>query len=62
MKVLDSQGSGSNSGVIAGINWAVNDAVNNGRASKSVISMSLGGSKNQQTNDAVANVSTFQPL
>lgn len=54
VKVLGADGSGSNSQVLAGINWAVNDAKNNNRLSKSVISMSLGGGYSQQSNDAVA--------
>jgi subtilisin family serine protease len=31
VKVLDSEGNGANSGVIAGIQWAVNDAISKGR-------------------------------
>lgn len=54
VKVLGADGSGSNSGVLAGIDWAVNNAKQNGRVAKSVISMSLGGRFSQATNDAVA--------
>ncbi|KAM3419909.1 hypothetical protein BST61_g3229 [Cercospora zeina] len=54
VKVLGANGSGSNSGVIAGIDWAVNNARSNGRTGRSVISMSLGGGFSQATNDAVA--------
>lgn len=54
MKVLDNDGSGSNSQVMAGIQWAVTDANNNGRISRSVISMSLGGGYSAQSNRAVA--------
>lgn len=39
---------------MAGIDWAVNNARQNGRISRSVISMSLGGGFSQQSNDAVA--------
>lgn len=53
VKVLGANGSGSNSGVLAGIEWAVTDARNNGRAARSVINMSLGGDFSQITNDAV---------
>ncbi|EME79398.1 uncharacterized protein MYCFIDRAFT_35047 [Pseudocercospora fijiensis CIRAD86] len=53
VKVLGSNGSGSNSQVLAGIDWAVKDAQNKGLVGKSVISMSLGGSFSQQSNDAV---------
>ena len=48
VKVLSGSGSGSNSGVINGINWAANNA-----PVPSVISMSLGGGKSQATDDAV---------
>ncbi|KAJ3024048.1 subtilisin-like serine protease [Thoreauomyces humboldtii] len=43
VRVLDASGSGTNSGVIAGINWAAKSAKASGR--KSVANMSLGGSK-----------------
>ncbi|GGL11842.1 S8 family peptidase [Deinococcus radiotolerans] len=49
VKVLDCQGSGSNSGVIAGINWA---ATNKGTAA-AVANMSLGGGASQAVDDAV---------
>ena len=49
VKVLDCAGSGSNSGVIAGVNWAVT----NKGSSKAVANMSLGGSFSQAVNDAV---------
>ncbi|KAI5366427.1 Putative peptidase S8/S53 domain, peptidase S8, subtilisin, His-active [Septoria linicola] len=54
VKVLGSDGSGTNSGVLAGIDWAVNNARNNNRIGRSVISMSLTGGFSQATNDAVA--------
>ncbi|GGR95569.1 S8 family peptidase [Deinococcus sedimenti] len=49
VKVLDCQGSGTNSGVIAGVNWAV---TNKGSAT-AVANMSLGGGFSQAVNDAV---------
>ncbi|KAK3376406.1 peptidase S8/S53 domain-containing protein [Lasiosphaeria ovina] len=54
VKVLDKNGVGSISGVIAGINWAVKDAKNRGVAKKAVINMSLGGGTSSALNAAVA--------
>ncbi|MBZ9750855.1 S8 family peptidase [Deinococcus sp. HMF7604] len=54
VKVLNCQGSGSNSGVIAGINWAV---TNKGSAT-AVANMSLGGGASQATDDAVNNAAS----
>ncbi|GHF30953.1 subtilisin family serine protease [Deinococcus metalli] len=48
VKVLDCSGSGTNSGVIAGINWA---AAN--RSGPAVANMSLGGGASQAVDDAV---------
>ncbi|PMD38404.1 subtilisin-like protein [Hyaloscypha variabilis F] len=48
VKVLDKNGSGSNSGVISGIQW-----VGNNTKAKSVLSMSLGGSYSSAVNSAV---------
>lgn len=48
VKVLDKNGSGSNSGVISGIQWVGNNAKAN-----SVLSMSLGGSYSSAVNSAV---------
>ena len=42
VKVLDAQGSGTASGVIMGIQWAVNDARTKGRIGKATASLSLG--------------------
>jgi len=53
VKVLNAQGSGSFEGIIAGINWAVNDHKSRGTG-RSVANMSLGGGKSQALNDAVA--------
>jgi len=52
VKVLNSLGSGTTSGVVQGIQWAVNDAVASG-ANRSVISMSLGGPPSSSLNAAV---------
>ncbi|WP_434940535.1 S8 family serine peptidase [Shewanella sp. HL-SH8] len=48
VRVLNCSGSGSNSGVIAGINWVKNNA-----SGPSVANMSLGGGASQATDDAV---------
>ncbi|KAJ5383773.1 alkaline serine protease [Penicillium concentricum] len=56
VKVLGSDGSGTNSGVIAGMEWAVKDAKSRGVTGKSVMNMSLGGSVSQAMNDAATNV------
>lgn len=53
VKVLGANGSGTNSGVISGIQWAANDASSKGRSNKSVINMSLGGAKSTALNTAV---------
>ncbi|KAK2747191.1 subtilisin-like serine protease [Onygenales sp. PD_40] len=56
VKVLDCDGSGSNSGVIEGMQWAVDHATSNGDPKKSVMNMSLGGAFSQASNDAAAAV------
>ncbi|GGK25429.1 serine protease [Pilimelia terevasa] len=48
VRVLDCNGSGSNSGVVAGIDWVAKNAVK-----PAVANMSLGGGANQATDDAV---------
>lgn len=48
VKVLGANGSGSNSGVISGIQWVANNA-----PARSVLSMSLGGGYSSATNSAV---------
>ncbi|KAF2753999.1 subtilisin-like protein [Pseudovirgaria hyperparasitica] len=53
VKVLDSSGSGSYSGIIDGIDWVISDVTNKGRKNRSVISMSLGGSYSAAVNNAV---------
>jgi serine protease len=50
VRVLGCSGSGSNSGVIAGINWVKDNA-----SGPSVANMSLGGGASQATDDAVNN-------
>ncbi|KAJ3110556.1 hypothetical protein HDU96_006477 [Phlyctochytrium bullatum] len=49
VKVLDSQGSGSDSDVIAGVNWVATNA----KGKKAVANMSLGGDASQALDDAV---------
>lgn len=43
VRVLDAGGSGSTSGVVGGVSWAVKEHVKSGIDAKSIISMSLGG-------------------
>ncbi|KAF9179166.1 hypothetical protein BGZ51_007161 [Haplosporangium sp. Z 767] len=50
VKVLDANGDGTNSGVIAGMDWVAEHA----EAGKSVVNMSLGGDKSRAVDDAVA--------
>ncbi|KAF9421484.1 hypothetical protein BGZ76_003978 [Entomortierella beljakovae] len=52
VKVLDAQGSGSYSGIIAGMDWVAQ----RGRGSKSVVNMSLGGGKSQAVDQALTNL------
>lgn len=53
VKVLKADGSGSYSGIIAGIQWAVSNATAQGIAKKSVINMSVGGPFSVALNAAV---------
>jgi len=53
VKVLGCSGSGSTSGVIAGVNWAVSDCADNN--ARCVINMSLGGGASDTTDEAVDN-------
>ncbi|KAF2830369.1 subtilisin-like protease [Ophiobolus disseminans] len=55
VKVLDASGSGSNSGVIAGINYVANDAKTRDCPKGAVGSMSLGGTRSTTVNAAAAN-------
>jgi len=51
VKVLNRSGSGSNAGVVAGIDWVARNAPK----TRAVINMSLGGGASTATDDAVAN-------
>ncbi|MFL6138000.1 MAG: S8 family serine peptidase [Frankiaceae bacterium] len=51
VRVLDCSGSGSNSGVIAGMNWVASN-----HATKSVANMSLGGGFSSSVNSAATNL------
>jgi len=53
VKVLDAAGSGSTSGVIAGVNWVTSDVRSKGRSGRAVANMSLGGSYSSALNAAV---------
>ncbi|ETS81797.1 hypothetical protein PFICI_06799 [Pestalotiopsis fici W106-1] len=53
VKVLDADGSGTNSGVIDGLNFVASDAQAKGLGGKAVMNMSLGGSKSNAVNSAV---------
>jgi len=55
VKVLDASGSGTNSGVIAGINFVANDVKTRSCPNGAIGSMSLGGSKSAAVNTAAAN-------
>jgi subtilisin family serine protease len=54
VKVLNAQGSGTNSGVISGINFAANDQKTRSCPNGAVANMSLGGSKSTAVNSAAA--------
>ncbi|KAK3305429.1 serine protease [Chaetomium strumarium] len=56
VKVLDKDGAGTNSGVIAGMEFVANNATATGRAGKAVMNMSVGGSFSQAVNRAINNV------
>ncbi|KAK3393930.1 peptidase S8/S53 domain-containing protein [Podospora didyma] len=53
VKVLDATGRGPTTGVISGLQWAANNAIANGRATKSVVNMSLGGPLSSAMNQMV---------
>lgn len=55
VKVLDNEGFGTDASVIAGIDWAVNHATENGSLGKSVVNLSLGGGLSQALNEAATN-------
>lgn len=55
VKVLDDQGSGTNSGIIKGMEWVIDDAPSrDGCKGGAVVNMSLGGGFSQAINDAAA--------
>ena len=56
VKVLQCNGSGSTAGVVAGVEWAMNHAANNGISNKAVANMSLGGGFSSASNTAVRNL------
>ncbi|KAL8300627.1 hypothetical protein RB593_010121 [Gaeumannomyces tritici] len=56
VKVLDAQGGGQNSGVIAGMNFVAKNVAENGRGRKSVMNMSLGGASSRAVNEAINNI------
>lgn len=53
VKVLDKNGLGTMSGILQGLQWAVNDAKKRGITKKAVINASIGGSYTEIGNDAV---------
>lgn len=56
VKILDSLGTGSISGILEGLDWCVTHAEGEGVLGKSVMNMSFGGSLSEAMNDAVAQV------
>jgi len=56
VKVLGCDGTGSTTGIIQGVDWAMKHAANNGISNKSVANMSLGGGFSQSLNTAVKNL------
>lgn len=56
VKVLDSNGEGSNSGVIAGMDFVASDAADQDCPKGVVVNMSLGGSYSAAVNDAAASI------
>ncbi|RKU41311.1 hypothetical protein DL546_004020 [Coniochaeta pulveracea] len=53
VKVLDAQGGGTNSGVLAGMDFVVKDATAKNLSGKAVMNMSLGGGLSKTLNDAI---------
>ncbi|EPE08531.1 serine protease [Ophiostoma piceae UAMH 11346] len=53
VKVLDADGAGTNSDVIAGMNWVAANATASGLSGKAVLNMSLGGSRSRAVNAAI---------
>ncbi|UNI19515.1 hypothetical protein JDV02_005697 [Purpureocillium takamizusanense] len=56
VKVLDAQGSGQNSGVIAGMEFVAKDGPGQACPKGVVVNMSLGGGKSDAVNQAAANI------
>lgn len=54
VRVLDCRGSGSTSGVLAGLDWIARNVTTN--STKAVVNMSLGGGFSRSLNDAVQNL------
>lgn len=59
VKVLDSYGSGTTSGIIAGIEFVAKDAKTRNCPKGAVANLSLGGRKNTPTNQAVRDSMKF---
>lgn len=57
-QVLASDGSGSYSNIISGMQWVKSYAQDNGLTGRSVVSMSLGGPRSASLNDAVADLTS----
>lgn len=58
VKVLDGQGSGSDSGILKALNWVfLREASMSSKKTKAIINMSLGGSYSKSLNDAVDSTS-----
>jgi subtilisin family serine protease len=55
VKVLNCAGSGSNAGVIAGVDWTARDYQARGTSARAVANMSLGGARSTASNQAVEN-------
>lgn len=58
VKVLSNEGSGSASGIISGIEWAVNDMKKRGKAKKAVANMSFGGLRTSNANNQAVKAAT----
>ncbi|KXX79666.1 Subtilisin-like protease 6 [Madurella mycetomatis] len=56
VKVLDADGGGTNSGVIAGMQFVAETAERNGLGGKAIMNMSLGGSRSRAVNSAINQV------
>lgn len=54
VKVLDADGAGTNSGVIAGLQFVATNATARGLSGKAVTNISIGGSKSTALNNAIA--------